>query len=275
MHIAPKPRDPWSARPLPALWPCGLWVASALRLTRWLLVLLPVFAASLVPARADQSNQANAVPSFAELQDAGAVVGEIRINNQDIFDLDDPKENNALFRLANKLHIRTRPGVLRRMLLFKSGEPLSVRLIEETERLLRSNGYLYDVSIRPVAYHDGVVDIDVTTRDTWSLYPGLSFGRAGGANSGSIGLEENNLLGTGVSLGVSRSSDVDRTAPNSDVRRIMPSMAGRPSATVRLTRRRRAPVFQTRQALYALDARWAAGVTLSQDNRIDSVTTAV
>ena len=42
-----------------------------------------------------------------------------------------------------------RPGVIERMLLFKSGEPVSVRLIEETERLLRSNGYLYDVSIRP------------------------------------------------------------------------------------------------------------------------------
>ena len=243
-----------------------------MHLTRWLLVLLPAFAASLVPAKADQADQQTAGPSFAELQDAGAVVGEIRIDNQDIFDLDDPKENNALFRLANKLHIRTRPGVIRRMLLFKSGEPVSVRLIEETERLLRSNGYLYDVSIRPVAYHDGVVDIEVTTRDTWSLYPGLSFGRAGGANSGSIGLEENNLLGTGVSLSVSSSSDVDRDTTEFEISQNHAfdgwTSIGYVYASADDGERQ---AFNLARPFYALDTRWAAGLSLSKDNRIDSV----
>jgi outer membrane protein assembly factor BamA len=272
MHIAPQPRDPWSARHLPAVWPGGSCVASALRLTRWLLVLLPAFAASFVPARADQSNQENAVPSFAELQDAGVVIGEIRINNQDIFDLDDPKENNALFRLANKLHIRTRPGVTRRMLLFKSGEPVSLRLIEETERLLRSNGYLYDVSIQPVAYHDGVVDIEVITRDTWSLYPGVSFGRAGGANSGSIGLEEKNLLGTGVSLGVSSSSDVDRNSTEFQIEQNHAFDGWTSIGYVYASLDDGAhQSFNLARPFYALDTRWAAGVRLSKDNRIDSV----
>src|ERR1700704_5794919 len=127
-----------------------------LRLARCWVVLFLGFTASLVPARADQTNQENAIPSFAELQDAGAVVGEIRVDTRNIFDLDDPKENNVFFRLANKLHIRTRRGVIQRMLLFKSGQPVSVSLIEETERLLRANRYLYDVSIVPVAFHDGV-----------------------------------------------------------------------------------------------------------------------
>jgi outer membrane protein assembly factor BamA len=108
----------------------------------------------------------------------------------------------VLYRLANRLHINTRPEVIRRTLLFKSGEPLRVRLIEETERILRASRYLYDATIRPIAYRDGVVDIEVRTRDTWSLEPGLSVSRAGGENTGRISIEEENLAGTGIALGI-------------------------------------------------------------------------
>jgi outer membrane protein assembly factor BamA len=244
----------------------------ALRLARCPLVLFLVFAALLDSAGADQADQENAVPSFAELQDSGTVVGEIRVNTQNIFDLDDPKENKAFFRLANKLHIRTRPGVIQRMLLFKSGEPVSVRLIEETERLLRSNRYLYDVSIRPVAYHDGVVDIEVRTRDTWSLDPGLSYGRAGGVNSGGIALKEDNLLGTGTSLGVSRSSNVDRTGTEFQISQNH-AFGGWTSIaySYAILDDGEHQSFNLARPFYALDTRWAAGLSLSKDNRIDSV----
>ena len=36
----------------------------------------------------------------------------------------------------------------------------------------------------PVAWHDGQVDIEVSTRDVWTLNPGFAFGRHGGAMSG-------------------------------------------------------------------------------------------
>ena len=61
------------------------------------------------------------------------------------------------------------------------------RLIEETERLLRNSRYLYEVKVRAVAYHEGVVDIEVQTLDTWTLDPGLSVGRSGGASSSMVG----------------------------------------------------------------------------------------
>ena len=98
----------------------------------------------------------------------GATIGEIRVVSRDIFDTGDPKEDYLLFQWANALHIQTRPDVVRRALLFKSGDPVSVRVIEETERLLRGSDYIYDVEFRRVAFRDGVVDIDVVTRDTWS-----------------------------------------------------------------------------------------------------------
>lgn len=212
------------------------------------------------------------LPSFAELEAAGATIGEIRVVPQDIFDTSDPKEDKLLFRAANALHIQTRPSVIRRALLFKSGEPLSLRLIEETERLLRSNRYVYDVQLRPVAYQDGVVDIEVLTRDTWSLDPGVSIGRSGGANSSGIHLKEYNLLGTGTSVNFGHSRTVDRTSNefqfSSD--RIFGSWAsiGLSHAANSDGRREAASIVRP---FYALDARWSAGITAAKDTRVDAV----
>jgi hypothetical protein len=212
------------------------------------------------------------VPSFAELEAAGARVGKIRVLARDIFDTDDPKENYLLFRLANALHIQTRSEVIERGLLFKTGDPVSVRVLEETERLLRNNRYLYDVQFRPVAYHDGVVDIEVTTRDTWTLDLGVSLGRAGGANSGSVQIKEYNLLGTGTSMSLGHSSDVDRT---SNVFQIANSRAfgtwtalGYSHASNSDGSRDAASIIRP---FYELDSRWAAGISGSRDDRIDSV----
>jgi hypothetical protein len=91
---------------------------------------------------------AQPLPSWTELEAAGARIGTIRISPQTVFDTSDPEEDKLLFHWANRLHIRTRPGVIERALLFRSDEPLSVRLLDETERLLRSERYLYDVEFR-------------------------------------------------------------------------------------------------------------------------------
>ena len=212
------------------------------------------------------------IPSLAELQEAGATIGEIRVVTDNIFDLDDPKENNFLFRAANALHIHTRPNVIQRTLLFKSGEPLSVRLIEESERLLRNNRYTYDVKIRPIAWHDGIVDIEVRTRDTWTLDPGVSFSRAGGANSSGVSLKEYNLLGTGTTLGVSRSSDVDRSGTEFNVSNdhMFDGWTTISYSYAAFNDGEKQSVGLTRP-FYALDTRWAAGLTAAKDDRIDSV----
>jgi outer membrane protein assembly factor BamA len=68
------------------------------------------------------------------------------------------------------------------------------------------------VHIRAVSYRDGVVDLEVVTRDRWTLDPSVSFSRQGGVNTDRIGLKEDNFLGTGLSVGYSRSSNVDRTS---------------------------------------------------------------
>src|ERR1700758_3065474 len=151
------------------------------------------------------------IPSDAELEAAQAVVGEILIDNQNIFNLDDPKDNYWLFRAADKLHIKTRASVIRHQLLFRPGDRYSRRLLDETERILRREGYFYDAWIRAVSYHDGKVDVEVTTKDVWTLNPGFNFGRSGGTNSTGVKLEDSNMLGSGTDVVLSHSSNVDRT----------------------------------------------------------------
>lgn len=215
---------------------------------------------------------ADALPSFAELEASGARIGEIRIVPGPIFDSSNPKEDNWLFRTADRLHIRTHPGVISRALLFERGEPVSVRQIEETERLLRSNRYLYDVKIRPVAVHDGEVDIEVETRDTWSLDPGFSVGRSGGATTSGIKLREYNIFGTGTSIGIGRSKDVDRTS--TEFQFSNPRAFGT-WASVGYEHASNSDgardAFAVVRPFYELDARWAAGLSASKDKRIESV----
>ena len=212
------------------------------------------------------------LPSFAELEAASATIGEIRVVPRDVFDTSDPKEDNFLFRWANALHIQTRASVIRHALLFKTGDRVSVRQIEECERLLRSNRYLYDVQFRPLAYHDGVVDIEVLTRDTWSLDLGVSAGRSGGANSSGIHLKEYNLLGTGTALSFGHSNNVDRS---SDEFQFSNDRAFGTWTSIDLSHATNSDGQRDALAVvrpfYALDSRWTAGVTASADDRVDAV----
>ncbi len=157
------------------------------------------------------STPAGPLPGFAELEAAGARIGRIRVVTLNVFDIDDPAEDNWLFRLANRVHVVTQPKVIERALTFREGDPVRVAVIDEAERVLRTFRFLFDVRIRPVAYADGVVDVEVTTRDTWTLDPGIGASRSGGENSGSVSISEGNLLGTGTAIGFGTFRNVDRS----------------------------------------------------------------
>ena len=169
--------------------------------------LLPTLAA----AESDVSPGAAAdgePPSAPDL--SNTTIGHIEIVNDNIFDLENPEENKSLYRFANKIHIKTRPSVIESQLLFESGDSYSKRVLDETERLLRSNRYMVNAEITPTKVEDGVVDLVVRTTDVWTLSPSISFSRGGGENSGGIGLKEYNLLGYGTRLGVGYKTNVDR-----------------------------------------------------------------
>jgi outer membrane protein assembly factor BamA len=154
------------------------------------------------------------VPSPAELEARGATVGSIEVHVQNIFDPSDPRESAWFYRTANSLHYRTRESTVREQLLFASGQPFSAQRAAETERILRGRDYLNDAWVVPLRYdaEKNVVDVSVTVRDVWTLNPGVSVGRSGGANRTRVEIEEENLFGRGSRVSVSRARDVDRTS---------------------------------------------------------------
>ncbi len=156
------------------------------------------------------------VPKDEELEAAGAIIGDIVLEKRNIFDLSDPKEDKWLYRWANRLHVVTRDHVIRSQVLFEEGDPFSGRVLEETERIVRSNRFIYDARVEPVRYENGVVDVRVTTQDVWSLTPDFSFSRSGGENRTAIGIEETNLLGRGQLLRLKWIDSVDRTSTQFD-----------------------------------------------------------
>ncbi len=209
---------------------------------------------------------------FAALEQQGVVIRSVRVIAQNIFDPNDNAENNRLYMLVNRLHIQTREDVIARVLLFRAGETVSRQKIDETERMLRSVRYLYDVNIRAVGLADGAVDIEVRTRDTWSLDVGASVSRTGGNNKTNLELSEYNLLGTGTRLGISRRSDIDRNGSQFEIGY---SRAFDGWTELQYLRgqfndgsRRTASVVR---AFPSLDARWAAGISWDREDRIDSI----
>ena len=162
------------------------------------------------PEPAFKYERPESLPDDDELVAMGAVIGEIRLDRQQIFDTSQPEEDKALFRLANRLHPLTRPSVITSQLLFSSGDPYDPRLLAESERILRDNGFLFDALVVPVAYEDGEVDVLVRTRDLWTLEPSLSLSRSGGENRTLLGVEDQNFLGTGATVSLEFENDVDR-----------------------------------------------------------------
>jgi len=55
-----------------------------------------------------------------------------------------------------------------------------------------------------------VVDVNVITRDTWTINLNAKYSRSGGASSSKIGIQDTNLAGTALTLGYLQTSDPDR-----------------------------------------------------------------
>lgn len=212
------------------------------------------------------------VPSDAQLEEANARIGAVRIEPRNVFDAANPADNTALFRLANDLHIRTRVATVRDQLLFHSGDAYRGRLLEESERILRGTRYLREANIRPVAWHDGMVDVEVVTYDVWTLNPGISFGRKGGKNTSGFKLEELNLLGFGSQISLGRESGIDR---NSTTFRFHDPQLFSSWWTLTTgysdNSDGRTQALEIEHPFYALDTRWAAGIGAMDDDRIDSL----
>ena len=241
-------------------------------LAPFLAALLLLTAPQAVAVAQSRHKATQSIPSDAELERSHAVIGSIEVLNENIFDLANPKDDNWLFRLANRLHPVTRPQTIREQLLFHTGDPYSRHLLEESARILRSNPYFYDASVQPVAYHDGKVAIRVVTRDVWTLNPGFDFSRSGGKSTTGFQIEEINTLGTGTDVKLEHTNSVDRSG--SDIMVMNPHAFGTwfttnlAYGTLSDGKLRQ---FILDRPFYALETRHAGGIAINDSTQDDSL----
>ena len=187
-----------------------------------LFVPLPAIAATLTPKINPQCQQIG-LPSDNELVNFDAMrersslekydgrkIGNIYVINLPVFSLQDPEENNAIFRFINRVHFPTRHDVIRRQILFNEGDMLQPRVITESERILRSNSFLSDAVVLPYQLCDDSLDVVVVVRDLWTMRPQFFISRKGGYNEYGISLGDNNIFGSGNSMFLQYVNDRER-----------------------------------------------------------------
>ena len=155
----------------------------------------------------NQSNQSNNV------SDSIPTIEEVTIIVHPVFDESNPKENNMLFRLINRMHINTKKHIIEKDLTFKNGEVLDKALLEESERRLRERRYFAKASVATVeseSPENPQKQVQVDVKEVWTLIPKISYSNAGGNSHYGYGIHDSNFLGLGKTLVIEQSSSTER-----------------------------------------------------------------
>ena len=159
-----------------------------------------------------------AVPRSAVGQDpqapspveAAAVIDTVVLERYDVFTAAEAR-GSFLYRAVNALHAVTRPYVIERELLLEAGQAYDSTLAAETERNLRRRRLFREVSVDTTRTANGELALRVRTVDAWSTRPRVRLAvTSAGRATGTIGVTEFNLLGTGVPFTLAYQKFVDR-----------------------------------------------------------------
>ena len=134
-------------------------------------------------------------------------ISSIQVVILDVFDLNEFREGSfprAIFRTANKIHINTSESYILSELFFEEGDCFDPFLLEESARVLRSRVFVKWAEISSERQPDGDAAVHVQVQDDWTLKLGLGLSFDEGINLEELLLKENNLLGRGMTVALSR-----------------------------------------------------------------------
>lgn len=131
-------------------------------------------------------------------------MSRVFIDNHSVFDPaslpDDPRIRWA-YRLANRIHVRTRPDFIRDELLLAPGDCHDPLLVRESGRILREFRFIATADVFEVPQPDGTRHLVVETRDEWTTKLSGDLRFDGGLDFRGFQVVEENFMGRGVLLG--------------------------------------------------------------------------
>ncbi len=178
-----------------------------------------------------------------------------------------------LDKLGNRFHMKTKEFTLKSMLLFKKNQLLDSMKLKESERLVRSRGFVRRITIKPLSVGEQSDSVDVYIRmiDSWSIYPTGSIS----TSSMRLKLVTNNFAGFGHYM-----SHEYRTRYKDDLHSIQSQYQVNNIAQTYVN----AGVYYNndyldnynkmvyvQRAFYSPLARWAGGITATQSLQKDSL----
>ena len=238
------------------------------------LLMLSFVCASAFGQDSPASTSAPTATDLSRYEELGASIGAVSVIVDNIFDTSKPEEDKRIYRLANRMHIETRPHVIENIVLVRPGDPFEQRVLEESARLLRTNIFISEATVRAVRYDPvrNTVDVEVRVRDSWSFTPDISFGRHGGFNEYGVTLDESNLLGRGKELILSRDVAIERNSKFVQyVDRNLLGSRGRLDAMFGDNSDGHRYRLELTRPFYALDSRWSVGSEIIGEERVDPI----
>ncbi len=183
------------------------------------------------------------------------------------------RAQNVLTKAGNRVHVKSQNITIRNLLLIRQNQEFDSLLVKESERLVRTMNYVNSVSfvVRPTAKNSDSVDIFIRELDNWSILPNAT------ANSSviTVNLTDRNFLGLGHESqnGFSWYPVNKNNAYNTNY--YIPNIN---NTFINSTLRYNKDEFGNSARSFAIDrpffspfAKWAAGVSFSQQTRYDTV----
>ncbi len=210
--------------------------------------------------------------AWEQAEAAGLRFGEVRVISDDVFDLSSADESHFVGRAANLLHLATREQVIRDALLFAPGDPVIASVVRESERRLRALPWIIDATIVPDAAGPGHVAALVRTHDGWSLSLSVKYNHAGGDDQWRLWVDEDNVLGWGKAVTVSRERDLERTTTEFSYRDpFLFGSAWRFEAAFQDLSDGDGRRLLLQRPFIRLDSGWSAGVEASERDLIETL----
>ena len=181
------------------------------------------------------------------------------------------KPKNWGERTGNHLHLKTKSFAIKNLLLFKKNTPFNTLKIKETERLIRAQRFSNFVAISNQIIGNDSVDVTVREIDSWTLIPRFSIS----SSKTRMGFDERNIFGTGHQLEYKFIHSFESGNNGNDASYIIPNIKNS-FITTQLFYNNDLENFynkgiQIERPFYSPLAKWAAGITVEQHYRKDSL----
>jgi len=131
-------------------------------------------------------------------------VSRIFVDNHSVFDPGSVPADRRIrwaYRLANRIHVRTRRDFIEDELLLSVGDCYDPVLSRESARILREFRFIASADAFSVPQEDGSRHMVVETRDEWTTKVAGDVRFDGGLEIRGVSVIEENFLGRGISLG--------------------------------------------------------------------------